>query len=388
MKVIYLIVSVFFMLFLSSCIRDEAPNAEADIEYCIIKDKDILITLGDTLKAVPTDNNRITIFVKFDADLTKISPEFILTDGATLKTEDGKTEFDFSNAQEHTFTVISQDGQWQKAYTLRFVVPKIVKYCRFEHFELDQEKQKYYQWYEVDEIEAAEGLERVKYYYWATGNPGFEIIASGKAAMEYPSIPCDLGVQGNGNGVKLETKRTGSLGDIVKMPIAAGNLFMGSFDPQEAIKGGDKALKATKFGVPFSEKPLRLKGHYKYKAGDVFWDKNKNVIDRRDICDIYGVLYKNTIEENGKEVGILLDGADVLSNPNIVALARIKNPVETDVWSDFDLKFEYKEEIDPVKLANYKYNLAVVFSSSIDGAYFNGAVGSTLWIDEVEIVCE
>ena len=35
-----------------------------------------------------------------------------------------------------------------------------------------------------------------------------------------------------------------------------------------------------------------------------------------------------------------------------------------------------------------KYKLGIVFSSSVDGAYFRGAVGSTLYIDEVELICE
>lgn len=39
-------------------------------------------------------------------------------------------------------------------------------------------------------------------------------------------------------------------------------------------------------------------------------------------------------------------------------------------------------------LKNGKYKLAIVLSSSINGAYFIGAIGSTLWVDELEIVCE
>ena len=39
-------------------------------------------------------------------------------------------------------------------------------------------------------------------------------------------------------------------------------------------------------------------------------------------------------------------------------------------------------------LENYGYNLAVVFTSSVDGAYFRGAVGSTLYVDTFKIICE
>ena len=39
-------------------------------------------------------------------------------------------------------------------------------------------------------------------------------------------------------------------------------------------------------------------------------------------------------------------------------------------------------------LANRGYNLTIVFSSSIDGATFEGAIGSTLKIDSVKLTCE
>ena len=42
--------------------------------------------------------------------------------------------------------------------------------------------------------------------------------------------------------------------------------------------------------------------------------------------------------------------------------------------------------IDKEKLKDGKYNVAIVFTSSLEGAYFNGAIGSTLLIDEVELI--
>lgn len=42
--------------------------------------------------------------------------------------------------------------------------------------------------------------------------------------------------------------------------------------------------------------------------------------------------------------------------------------------------------VDKDKLKAGKYNVAIVFSSSIEGDYFRGAVGSTLYIDEVELI--
>ena len=41
--------------------------------------------------------------------------------------------------------------------------------------------------------------------------------------------------------------------------------------------------------------------------------------------------------------------------------------------------------VDSQKLEDGKYNVAIVFSSSIKGDLFEGAAGSTLYIDEVEL---
>ena len=42
--------------------------------------------------------------------------------------------------------------------------------------------------------------------------------------------------------------------------------------------------------------------------------------------------------------------------------------------------------IDKEKLTAGKYNVAIVFTSSLEGDHFNGAIGSTLLIDEVELI--
>jgi hypothetical protein len=49
--------------------------------------------------------------------------------------------------------------------------------------------------------------------------------------------------------------------------------------------------------------------------------------------------------------------------------------------------FEGKDA-DNKEVADNKFNLALVFSSSKDGAKFEGAIGSTLYVDEVEISFE
>ena len=160
-------------------------------------------------------------------------------------------------------------------------------------------------------------------------------------------------------------------------------MFIGYFDVSKALTN---TLKATNFGLPFDRKPLRFTGHYMYTPGSMLMDKYGNEIPgKTDQGDIYAVFYRNH-DSAGKPV--MLYGDDVLTNSNIVAIARLGEVKATDGWTSFDINFEYTGEVDPAELANRGYNLAVVFSSSIDGAAFCGAIGSTLIVDEVEVVCE
>ncbi len=72
---------------------------------------------------------------------------------------------------------------------------------------------------------------------------------------------------------------------------------------------------------------------------------------------------------------ISFDGYNSLNSNKIIALARIPSIEKTSEWKQFELPFEYKKAIDESALKEGKYKLAVVFSSSINGAEFKGSVG-------------
>lgn len=77
MKVQSFVLCFLLTLLSVSCIREEAPNAEADILSCTVD--------GDILKAEPEiGNESVTLTVKSDADITNLAPVFTLTPGATL----------------------------------------------------------------------------------------------------------------------------------------------------------------------------------------------------------------------------------------------------------------------------------------------------------------
>ena len=149
---------------------------------------------------------------------------------------------------------------------------------------------------------------------------------------------------------------------------------------------GVKGVLATRFGVPVSSQPISFSGFYKYKRGNVFTDKNGAEQNKQDFGSIYAVFYDNHDAE-GKP--FVLHGDDVLSSDQIISIANLGKIDETPEWTAFNINFTIQpgKAIDPVKLANRGYNLAIVSSSSIDGAIFEGAIGSTLWIDNYSIKC-
>lgn len=359
MKLKNFITCLFIGITATSCIKDEASNAEADIETCTIQ--------GDILNREPIiENSRVILPLKLGTDLTKIAPQFTLTAGATITPVSG-TELDFTTPQ--TYTVTSEDGQWKKVYEVRALFSGLPTSYHFEEavpYTDNKGKTIYYNFTETDVIG--------NLLNWANANEGFNYTGVQADPTEYPTSPAPNGVKGD--CVKLTTKSTGSLGALLKMYIASGNLFMGSFKLNIA-----NVLEATHFGVPFTRIPTHLKGYYKYKAGEVFTVGGKTDATRKDICDIYAVFYET--DENVK----WLDGTNVFKNPNLISVARISDAKETDQWTEFNIPFAMQpgKSIDPQKLKNEKYNVAVVFASSIKGDLFEGAVGSTLYIDEVEL---
>lgn len=369
MKIKSVIAGIMLCLAVTSCIQNEALNVEAAIDGCS----------GSDIQQCLIDPNEFTVqlYASRAADPSKININFNLPAGASIVpvqrfTEDGINTYNFKDENPRLFKVTSEDGAFSAIYTSRLWQTEMPFTYDFETLSSDNPYHKFTE----DNPSSGTIIRRLEL---ASGNPGFELTKMAKAPDGYPTVQVNGGVDG-GKCVKLETKDTGSFGSMVKMYIAAGNLFIGSFEVGQALSGN--AMKATHFGFPFFYYPLRLEGWYKYKAGPTFSSKGKPVEGRKDECDIYGVLYET--DDNVQ----FLDGSTSLNSPNIVALARnIKELPETDIWKQFNFKFEPQngKSIDPDKLGKGIYKLAIVFSSSVDGAKFEGAVGSTLYIDKVTI---
>lgn len=382
-----LLLSVAMTASLSSCIKEEALNSEADITGVTLGNDDLL------LRDPNITNNEVTLYLNTSDSI--LAPEFTLTEGATIEPANGtkrkfftrvpnpqKTNEDdmmpdsINQAMPQEYTVTSQDGACKKTYTVRVIAfnstPSDFHFDDVRYYTYNNEPL-FHILYEKN------GGQQVD---WGTGNPGamITLMSSNPSPSDYPTSQADNGK--SNKCAKLTTISTGSLGAMFGAPIAAGNIFLGSF----SVNMGDMA-SSTHFGIPFfNTKPVSLTGYYKYKAGPTVTDENSKVISgAKDDFALYAVLFEVT-----KDVP-WLDGTDTklnsLSSPNIVLKAELSNRKETDEWTEFTIPFEPMngKTFDMDKMIAGRYSFTIVASSSKDGGKFVGAVGSTLYIDEFHI---
>ena len=137
---------------------------------------------------------------------------------------------------------------------------------------------------------------------------------------------------------KLETKAWDNL-------MIPGLLLTGTFDfaaPNMVIQG-----------KPFTEKPLKLKGYYKYTSVNA------------DSAAIYANVTHYNEQTHQK---------DTIGEARFAVLSTV------GTYTLFEIDFTYfYNDIAPD-------SLSIVFASSADGANFNGQQGSTLFIDDVSLV--
>lgn len=390
---------------MASCIAAERDNTECDIEAVSLHLDDptsIFDHEYDTLRLVLSTDNDIVFSVSSDAEVQSIPTTIRITDKAVaylVDDEGAEVPFvngfplDYSEDRVHQIKVVSEDKVWSRTYTLKIMhkVPSEGnQYFDFEDYFLDG---KYYVWNAPDVF-----MDNTGKSTWKNGNPGFKMSRSSAQPMEYPTTPVVGGGPDGSDCVKLETCDTGPFGKMVNMRIASGSLFNGAFDVGKALTD---ALKATLFGLPFAHKPARLRVWLRYEVGRTFQDRNAmevaNVVDEPDA---YVVLYRN---EDAQGKPVQLDGENVLTSPYIVGLGRLphhyrsgggdalsNNPIHgvTSQWQEFVIPVEYRSEVDEDILSRNGYSLIIGFASSWQGAYFMGAIGSKLFIDNVQLICE
>jgi len=350
-----ILMAISALVLVTSCIKDEPLNREADIESFKVDDDQVISVV------VSEDNQIINILMSKDADITKLTPIISVTPGATVSPASGVPQ-DFSDNRTIIYTVTSENKQYQKRYSVQVATTSGLKFD-FEDW--------------------GTGLSGSWKYpiltdiMWSSGNQGVIVAWFGglKDFEKFPTYRTTDCVEGEYAAIL----RTDLGKSFLGVPIFAGSLFRGKFEANTK-----EPLKSLYLGHihPKSEgKPYLFKGYYKYTPGPEYKDKNGKILDKTDELSAYAVIFKVT-KGNGDDE--YLNGETVLTSDKVVAKAIMEDTSAKDEFTYFSIPFEYTEEMD---YTENDYKLTVVFSSSKDGNLYEGAIGSTLIVDEVEIEC-
>ena len=126
-------------------------------------------------------------------------------------------------------------------------------------------------------------------------------------------------------------------------------------------------IVALNFGIFESEN-----GYCVYLIGSESYD-----VDDDDWA-IQAVLYKVDTDDE------VLTGFDINTSEKRVAVAALSDKTAKVDYTYFEIPFEFLKDYEE----GAKYKLAIVCSSSKEGDLFKGAGGSTLILDELEVMGE
>lgn len=299
-------------------------------------------------------------------DYADIECDILLPEGATYKVS-GAEKFDFTNKIQN-FEVTSVSGKTD----IYSITREDIEVSNGTEFKFEEWKE-YPQEDPINSYFEPEG--------WATPNYAVLMIKAFGDNLypkdgEYPVSILNEGKDGKGVTIKTIDTKGGVIYGKPSPKVTSGTIFTGSFNAFAAL---EDPLKTTAFGLPYTGgKPLKLTGWYKYTPGEKYFE-GQTEVSKVDEPAISVVLYDVT-----DDIDAVLTGVDIYTSSRIVAMVTI-NPAESAELTEFSAELKYSGVYDPSKS---QYKLAMIFSSSKDGALYKGAPGSILTIDEVKLVTE
>ena len=223
--------------------------------------------------------------------------------------------------------------------------------------------------------------------FWDTGNHGSRSMKMVATDITYK----DSSVKHSGQySAKLESKFVG-IGSIGEL--AAGNIFTGKYLGTEGTNG------VLGWGQPFSSpaRPKALKGYVKYSPVAVTRAKTNpagKAVGDMDEGIIYIALLSaddDTREKTEKGWPVVIrtkekdDGSRQLFDQNAANVIAYGEKVFTSATPG-DGMIEFTIDLTDVHGNLDMAKILVVASSSRYGDYFTGGAGSTMWLDDLELV--
>lgn len=195
--------------------------------------------------------------------------------------------------------------------------------------------------------------------YWDTGNSGVTIVTNSNTA------PVDEPEAYKGRGVRMQSLWVNA---VVVKTFAAGNLFTGYFETNLS-----SPKDSPHFGRPYTGRPSGLRFFYKYTPTTI--NRGDAHIGETDRMHVYISLEKWP------------DGtSERPSNPVVVGYGEFKTADNVTEYTEGGFDIKYTLEKDGEGNTIKPTHIVFVATSSVYGADFIGGEGSTLYIDEFELL--
>ena len=210
--------------------------------------------------------------------------------------------------------------------------------------------------------------------FWDSGNTGSSTLSKNVTSN-------DGSIKHSGNySAKLQSQFVGVIGIGA---FAAGNIYAGKF---LKVDGTDGILR---FGRPFTSRPSALKLYYKYISGTVDYATYGLAKGDKDIGIFYVALgdWPHQTAEGESDIPVLIKTKAEYrqlfdpNSSNVIAYGEYQmlESSEGEGMVELIIPIKYRSNRKPT-------DIVVVGSASKYGDYFTGSTGSTLWLDDVELI--
>lgn len=207
---------------------------------------------------------------------------------------------------------------------------------------------------------------------WATTNKRESLMSAGLSVRQTDKI------KRSGLAAEIETLEASQFAGEFGFHLFPGVLFLGRFDELNVLQ--DK-YASFKFGYPITEKPISIKGWYNYKAGvgDYINADGSVTSGKIDKCGIYAVYHGIDKYSSG------LNANNIFSDEKVIAIAKFQGgDTQGNEMSLFEAPF--------IKTGNNRsyseYGISIILMASSEGLSYEGAIGSKLVIDDLEVIIE
>lgn len=326
--------------------------------------------------------NAIFLGIRKDVDfesLTSVPVTLELPEGATCTPESGLAQ---NLTKPIYYTVTSEDGVVSAVYRVEALrrfgmitfdnwIAANPKVSGVNQYQVPDSVPSMFVWNSTDGRYAP-------FMHLPTSNPEGS-IAPLKPMSEYGVQPTTDAV--SGKAAKIITQM-GEAQKAYKIPaIIPGVLYTG-----RANFAAAPSLQCT-YGVPLHYKAYKLKGYYKYTRGKQYYEcvpaapYEATKIDKRDQFYICVVVYKVNNRFDDSE---MLTYAELMKSKEVIGRGEFFSDEEKSSYTTFEIPITYSSEF------SYKnnYRIALFFTPSKEQDIYAGAPGSTLYLDDVELVTD